>query len=197
MDTHATESSGAVYSRARGDSPKTAPAPTTTGGMPATTHAVVESCLKRARRWRVPPRWSSREWWEENRAEAALIVLNAARDYDADRGVSWESFLRSRLMAGLLPRLRREWKSSRFLTDTTVLDFLDVRARTRREFTDDEVGILYISIGRLSPADRQVLQRLYWDGMTESGLAVILGLSQQAISKRRKSIIVRLKNLLD
>jgi DNA-directed RNA polymerase specialized sigma subunit len=163
--------------------------------MSESNQAVVESCLKRARRWRPPPRWSSREWWEENRAEAALIALDAARDYDAGRGVSWESFLQSRLMAGLLTRLRREWKSTRFLTDARSPDFLDVRTRIERDFTDDEVGVLYAGIVRLSPVDRQVLQGLYWDGMTESDLALTLGRSQQAISKRRKTIIIRLKRM--
>ncbi|WP_165066810.1 sigma-70 family RNA polymerase sigma factor [Paludisphaera rhizosphaerae] len=186
----------AAFSLTEADSPRSGLGPAAPERIPTTSQAIVESCLKRARRWRPPPRWSSREWCEENRAEAALILLAAERAFDSGRGVSWDSFLRSRLMAGLITRLRSEWRSARFLIDEKSQDVLDLQPLSEREFTEDELKILYASIGRLSLSDRQVLQALYWDGLSESRAALILGVSQQAINKRKRTIIVRLQALL-
>src|SRR5262245_1532896 len=39
-------------------------------------------CLKRARRWRVPPHWSRRDWADEIRAEVLAAAALASKEFD-------------------------------------------------------------------------------------------------------------------
>src|SRR5438477_11928966 len=65
--------------------------------------------IRRACRWRVPPRWSVNDWREELRAEAALAAYEAARDFDPGRGVPLRPFVERRVLSHLLHRYRKEW----------------------------------------------------------------------------------------
>jgi len=48
----------------------------------------------------------------------------------------------------------------------------------------------------LDEEERQLLEYLFYDGFTEREVAVILGISQPAVTKRKKKIIQKLRNSL-
>ena len=41
----------------------------------------------------------------------------------------------------------------------------------------------------LSEADRRLIEHLFWEGWTEAKVAGRLGISQQAVSKRKRKIL--------
>ncbi len=54
---------------------------------------------------------------------------------------------------------------------------------------DDESEALRRNLGRLVDDDRLLLVRLYWEGCSEAEIAELLGISQQAVSKRKLKIL--------
>lgn len=48
----------------------------------------------------------------------------------------------------------------------------------------------------LPPEDRNFLTRLFWDEITEADLGDELGVSQQAISKRKQKIFAQIKKIM-
>jgi DNA-directed RNA polymerase specialized sigma24 family protein len=49
----------------------------------------------------------------------------------------------------------------------------------------------------LPDSDRQLIERLFWQGFTETEIAGGLGISQQAVSKRKRRILTALRRILD
>jgi RNA polymerase sigma factor (sigma-70 family) len=143
----------------------------------------------------VPPRWSNRDWFEEMEAEAAAAALQAERDFDPTRGVPWGAFLHRRVMHAALDRLRREWTFAIHRNSHAAWD----------EFQAVEGGgpsreaihkLLQDALGRLLPADAGLIADLYWEGKTEAGIGETLGISQQAVSKRKQSIFKSLRKMI-
>jgi RNA polymerase sigma factor (sigma-70 family) len=55
---------------------------------------------------------------------------------------------------------------------------------------------LYIGLGKLPDSDRDLLTALFFDDMSETEFAKSLGITQQAVSKRRRKALERLKELM-
>ncbi len=49
------------------------------------------------------------------------------------------------------------------------------------------------SLTSLPEADRHLLEHLFWEGRTETEIADGLGISQQAVSKRKRKILTALR----
>ena len=62
-------------------------------------------CWVRVRSWRVPPRWSVGDWWDEARATGTLAYVQARRDFDPRRGVPLDAFLYRRVVDAVWTRL--------------------------------------------------------------------------------------------
>jgi RNA polymerase sigma factor (sigma-70 family) len=148
--------------------------------------------LRRAYRWRVPPRWSVGDWREELRAEGALAAWEAARDFDPGRGVPLKPFVERRVLFHLLHRYRKEWAYAHHLacesTDSEALG--QAGANRPPEFEAVEVREL---AAHLDSDDRRLVTILFWEGRSESEAAESLGVSQQAVSKRKLRILLRLR----
>jgi RNA polymerase sigma factor (sigma-70 family) len=159
--------------------------------------SVVSACLRKIRRWRVPPRWTFLDWFEEIEAEATVSALNAIKEFDPTRGIPWEAFLRRLIMQRCLTRYRREW--------TYALRMIAMGEFGEFEISGvgnaDERGIIFAqlldALGRLPPVDSWLIEGLFWGGETEAGLAEVLEISQQAVSKRKSSILRTLRRLID
>jgi RNA polymerase sigma factor (sigma-70 family) len=163
---------------------------------PAAVRAVTwESCLRRIRRWRLPPHWSERDWAEECRAEAAAAAVQAARDFDPGRGVPWDAFVRSRIMAGALTRFRREWSFAIHRVSEAEMQECSADPGDPRA-AEAIYGVLQGALGQLPPGDRRLIEALYWGGATESEVARSLGISQQAVSKKKLTILHALQELI-
>ena len=158
---------------------------------------VISGCLKRVRSWRVPPRWSNQDWFEEMRAEATLAALQAARDFDPTRGVPWSAFLRRRILDAALTRYRREWAYATRRASVEAWDEVGAVEGERHPSHEAIYERLQEALGGLPRADAWLIEGLFWEGKTEAGLGVTLGISQQAVSKRKKGIFKRLRRAIN
>lgn len=155
------------------------------------------SCLRRIRRWRVPPHWSDRDWFEEIGAEATAAAVQAARDFDPTRGVPWEAFLRQRVVRAALARYRREWTFAIRRVSAAALDEYGAPGRMGLPSREAIAQLLQEALKRLPQPDAWLIEGLFWEGKTEAGLAACLGITQQAVNKRKRTIYKTLHRLID
>ena len=154
------------------------------------------SCLRRIRRWCVPPHWSNRDWFEEMEAEVAMAGLQATRDFDPTRGVPWEAFLRQRVMCAALARYRREWTYAIHRVSGAALDEYGTVEGGGLPSREANFELLQEALDRLPRSDIRLIEGLFWGGETEARLAKVLGISQQAVSKRKLKILKNLRELV-
>ncbi len=150
-------------------------------------------CERRLRTWRVPPRWSSRDWLEEMRAEGAAAALIATRHYQPRYHVPLGVYVRMRIMGQILTRYRKEWAYAlRQVSADRIEDAdLEVGSEQQAALLNDELQWI---LAPLCETDRKLLERLYWCEETEAEIGKTLGLSQQAVNKRKQSILQSLRN---
>lgn len=158
--------------------------------------AISTSCLRKIRRWRVPPHWSNRDWFEEMGAEATMAALQATRDFDPTRGVPWEAFLRQRVMRSALARYRREWTYAIHRVSGAALDEYGTVEGGGLPSREAIFELLQEALDRLPRSDIRLIEGLFWGGETEARLAKALGISQQAVSKRKKCIFRYMRSLM-
>jgi len=63
--------------------------------------------------------------------------------------------------------------------------------------TREEQGQLYQAISKLAEKDRELINAIYFYDQTEKEAAELLGVSQQAVHKRKTRILHELKNILE
>jgi RNA polymerase sigma factor (sigma-70 family) len=150
------------------------------------------ACRRRTRSWPIPPRWTASDWREELDAEGIAAACKALRKYDPDRGTSINTFVYHQILTGALARYRQEWSYARRCSRSSFSQdsIPQVDPTTALE---EESEHLQLSLSRLVDADRRLLQRLFWDGSTEAEVAGLLGISQQAVSKRKLKILSELR----
>ena len=153
------------------------------------------ACVRRTHGWRTPPRWCPRDWLEEIDAESIASACQAILIFEPDRGPSLESFVYHRVLSGALARYRKEWgyalrcgrrsSSGADAYGTNLIDDQDAAAVERQK--------LMGSMTALPEDDRRLIECLYWDGQTERDIAGRLGITQQAVSKRKRKILLKLR----
>ncbi len=151
--------------------------------------SVLLTCLRKVRRWRVPPQWSARDWLEEIAAELILTALHAGKRFDPTRGVPLKAFLYQRVMHRAYARFGCEWRHAMHLASCNELDGIETCDGRQTPFPDDDLELLLDAMEQLSHRDFGLIEALFWGGKTEIELAKHLGISQQAVSKRKKSVI--------
>jgi RNA polymerase sigma factor (sigma-70 family) len=154
------------------------------------------TCVRRTHRWRVPPRWSVSDWWEEIDAESIAAACHAIRIFDPDLGPSLDSFVYHTILASALSRYRKEWTYALRYGIAESEDSGMIAEADERFLIEQEEEQLKRSLTRLSETDRRLLQRLFWEGHTETEVASGLGISQQAVSKRKRKILTELRRCL-
>jgi RNA polymerase sigma factor (sigma-70 family) len=140
----------------------------------------------------VPPRWSPGDWWDEARAQGALAACEAHRSFEPGRLVPLDAFLYRRVVEGVWTRYRQEWGFGRRCpTDAAPPD----RPAPGSDRPDPELlDRLAMVLGNLGKSERSLIRRLFWDGRTEDELALELGVSRQAVSKRKQKLLRRLRS---
>ena len=157
---------------------------------------LVGSCLKRIFRWRVPPNWSISDWRNEMRAEAACAAWQAVCDYDSSLGVPFGAFARLQVLTSTLTRYRREWAyalRSAQEYDPESSDRRLLNSTTSEVFDDCPVPAL----AQLSKPDLWLVEQLFLRDRTEADVAAQIGITQPAISKRKRAIVVQLRRYID
>lgn len=167
-------------------------APEGTGDLEECVGAWI-ACMNRIRRWRVPPRWLGREWFEEIQAEGVVAVLEALIDFDSSYGVPLWKFVGMRIQSRAIARYRKEWNYSIHQVFGEPLD------RGNEGHNPEELALkidLRWGLSHLDDFDRLVIERLYWGGETELTVARSLGVSQQWVNKRKNAAIAKLRKMI-
>jgi RNA polymerase sigma factor (sigma-70 family) len=151
-------------------------------------------CWSRIRTWRVPPRWSPCEWWEEARALGALAACEAHRSFEPGRLVPLEAYLYRRVVESVWSRYRQEWSfGRRCRSDAGLPD----RPAAESDRPDPELLRRLASILEdLNQSERFLIRRLFWEGRSEDELALELGVSRQAINLRKQKLLRQLRSEL-
>jgi RNA polymerase sigma factor (sigma-70 family) len=155
-------------------------------------------CRRRTHRWRTPPRWSIRDWREELDAECIASAYRAILNFDPERGPSLDSFVYYNVLQGALVRYRREWTF--FFRHGTPCSLPDQPERTdavdERFAAEEENQAVLRLIEGLPVKDRHLIECLFLEGQTEKDVAGGLGITQQAVSKRKHKVLNGLRNTL-
>jgi RNA polymerase sigma factor (sigma-70 family) len=169
--------------------------------------ALLNRCFKRICGWRVPPNWSLVDWREEIMAHGLCSAHEASRDFDASRGVPFDAFVYQRVIARAYSRFRREWAYGlRCLsaTDGGVPDggyvSLHGAPALYRELSVESNPAyqeLRDAVESLTGPNHRLIMQLFWDGQTEADIAEALGISHQAVSKRKQAVIQKLRTWLE
>jgi hypothetical protein len=153
---------------------------------------VVDSSLRRIFKWRVPPNWSISEWRNEMRAEAACAAWQAVGDYDPSLGVPFDAFAYQRVLTKTLTRYRQEWAYTLGLAHEADPENFDSR------LLDSPTSVVFDdwprnALERLSKPDLWLTEQLFLRGRIEADIATEIGITQQAVSKRKWMILLRLR----
>ena len=154
------------------------------------------ACTGRTHGWRVPPRWSVKDWWEEIDAESIAAACHAIRIFDPSRGPTLSSFVYHQVLASALSRYRQEWTYALRYGRANSEDH-SVAGGDEQFLIEQEEERLKRSLTRLPAADRRLLERLFWEECTETEIASGLGITQQAVSKRKRKILTELRRDLN
>jgi RNA polymerase sigma factor (sigma-70 family) len=147
-------------------------------------------CWSRIRSWRVPPRWSPSDWWDEARAQGALAACEALRAFEPGRLVPLDAFLYRRVVEGVWSRHRQECRLGR----RCRLDAsLPERAAPEAERPDGALlERLEAILQTLDEGELRLIRQLFWAGRSEDQLALELGITRQAVNKRKRKLLRRL-----
>jgi DNA-directed RNA polymerase specialized sigma subunit len=159
--------------------------------------AVSATCLRRIFRWRVPPNWSVSDWRNEMRAEAACAAWQAVCDYDPSLGVPFGAFAHQRVLTGTLTRCRKEWAYALRLTPE-----YDPASSSDSRRLDSAVSAMFDrcpehALSRLSKSQFWLAEQLFLKDRTEADIAAQIGITQQAISKRKRAMVIELRRYID
>ncbi|MCS6831550.1 MAG: sigma-70 family RNA polymerase sigma factor [bacterium] len=146
----------------------------------------VRCCLRRVATWMTPSNWSRHDWMEEMYAEAEAAGWKAACEYTASQACTLFQFVYQHSLNACLQRYRQEWRYVLHCPHT-----LDVVEHPEADSAD-----LYAAIDSLPESDRQLLHQLYWARFTETELAQQQGVSVQAISKRKRAALRKLRAMM-
>jgi RNA polymerase sigma factor (sigma-70 family) len=158
--------------------------------------ATILRCVRRIRKWRVPPHWSERDWQDEIRAEVMSAVTHASREYDPGRSVPLCAFLHMRIMHSVLARYRREWTYAIHRSLEAAVD--DYEAVESGDYPSRAAigGLLRDALAQLPSSDASLIEGLFWEGKSEARVAQSLGISQQAVNKRKHNILNNLERMI-
>jgi RNA polymerase sigma factor (sigma-70 family) len=170
--------------------------------IPPELDTALRGCLKRACSWPVPPNWSVADWFEEMSALQMATACLSEQEYDPSYNVPFPAFIYQRVMARSLTRYRQEWcYASRFVPESGA-ELSASAAAIAGSASEDAVvdrldhELLREALERLSQADRKLLQQLFWDDRKEKEIAGTLGITQQAVSLRKRGILRHLRTCL-
>jgi DNA-directed RNA polymerase specialized sigma24 family protein len=149
-------------------------------------------CWTRIRSWRVPPRWSPSDWCDEAYAQGAQAACEALRDFEPGRLVPVDAFLYRRVVEGVWARYRQEWSfGRRSRPDASLPD----RAATEPGRPDPELfDRLADVLQTLDEGELRLIRQLFWDVRSEDQVAFELGITRQAVNKRKQKLLRRLRS---
>lgn len=95
--------------------------------------------------------------------------------------------------------MRRDIKNGLISYDVQMCDgipLLDQLSSTQTHIENNNINSLYEILRELEKQNREIIFDLFFYGKSEKELAKELGISQQAINKRKKKLLTKIKNKL-
>jgi RNA polymerase sigma factor (sigma-70 family) len=151
------------------------------------------ACVRRARSWPVPPRWTPRDWREELDAEGIAAACTAIRNFDPARGPTLGSFIYHQILSDALARHRQEWGSGPRRHPGIESRQAQSSHVEQPSATDDVSEPLRRTLGRLVEDDRRLIECLFGEGWPEGFIPAPIGISQRAVNKRKRRILEELQ----
>ena len=160
--------------------------------------AALHRAFRRILSWRIPPNWSAHDWSAEVMAITAAARCHAELDYDSERGVPLCAFLYQRALTCAWTRYRQEWGYAlRFIQAVGNGGDEPGEPRSGQPEACSPDDSLQSALLELPFADQWLIRQLFWGETTEGRIAKTLRISQQAVSKRKRRILGRLRQALD
>lgn len=111
-------------------------------------------------------------------------------------GLSPSNYVFHRMLVATLKRSRREWGYALSFLRHPASAPLAVRAEDHL-VTVEEGQLLRRALGELTRLDRQLIERLFWEGRSEAQIASESGISQQAANRRKQKILHELRRAIE
>jgi RNA polymerase sigma factor (sigma-70 family) len=96
------------------------------------------------------------------------------------------------ILSHALARYRQEWAYALRCGESWGAELIALRSDDQEVATSGEKGWLIGTLARITEGDRRLIELLFWEGWTESEVASRLGISQQAVSKRKRKALLEL-----
>lgn len=174
--------------------PKTCIRPRANLSTSAVRDSAVQRAFLRIRSWGAPPNWSGDDWWMEARAITAAAGWSAERIFDVRRCGSLGAFIYGQALASAWMRFRQEWSYSTRCSQFPKDGFLEPEVRRQDEELNGKFDLILSSaMSRLPASDQWLLEQLYWRYVPQKNVAQTLGMTQQAVSRRKTRILEKLR----
>jgi DNA-directed RNA polymerase specialized sigma24 family protein len=161
------------------------------------TDDAVRRAFARVRYWRIPPHWSTQDWLDEVRAILQSAATAAGLDYDKERAVPLRAHIYMRAVAAAWTRYRQEWSYYLHSATASRAGVEPIAMPFDRPHADETVRyFLGRALSHLPVEDQLLIEQLFWNGTRKGRLAVMLGVSQQAVSRRKVRVLQLLRQAL-
>lgn len=160
-------------------------------------NAALHRAVHKVLLWRIPPNWSAHDWFDEVNAIVAAARCQAELDYDPQRRVPLSAFLYQRALTCAWTRYRQEWGYAlHFIQNDGNKDGEAAAPDTSVFEGSPPNASLQCALLELPLADQRLIRQLFWNKTPEHKVATNLKISQQAVSKRKRKIICKLRRAL-
>jgi DNA-directed RNA polymerase specialized sigma24 family protein len=157
----------------------------------------VRRAFARVRYWRIPPHWSTQDWLDEVRAILQSAATSACFDYDKERAVPLRAHLYMRAVAAAWSRHRQEWSYYLHSAIESGARVEPIAMPFDRSQADETIRyFLGNALSHLPVEDQLLVEQLFWNGTRQDRLALMLGVSQQEVSRRKVRVLQLLRRAL-
>ena len=157
----------------------------------------VRRAFARVRNWRIPPHWSTDDWLDEVRAILQSAATSARFDYDKERAVPLRAHIYIRAVAAAWSRYRQEWSYYLHSATGSGAGVEPIAMPFDRSQADETIRyFLGQALSHLPVEDQLLIEQLFWNGTRQDRLAVMLGVSQQEVSRRKVRVLQLLRQTL-
>jgi hypothetical protein len=154
----------------------------------------VRRAFGRASSWRTPPHWSRCDWLDEVRAILHSGAVCARLKYDKERGVPLRAHIYMRSVAAVWGRYRQEWSYHLHSAGESGAGVEPIAMPFDRSHADETIRyFLGQALSHLPVEDQLLIERLFWNGTRQDRLAVMLGVSQQEVNRRKVRVLQLLR----
>lgn len=161
---------------------------------------VIQSVLRRIRRWPTPSNWTRADWMNEERSVVNQAVCQTLSECAIDSRTSLAQAVYFQALSRALTRYRQEYLySHRFLPETSPTDEFEPGRFWHRSGASQPTQInssaerLAAALESLPQSDSELLQQIFWHERTQAQIARDLHISQRAVGKRKKRVLNALR----